>query len=187
MLDYIDDFETPSTKTAEMDAALRVHFTKEARLDTAKTEETGQEHYKDVDFVTIIIPADKTLSVHRPVMRSDKIRFAAKWRAFEQNQKEPESGTPLATWPLVSPGQRKELEYLGCRTVEQLALISDAGAQSMMGLISLRQKAERFLKAKENDAGAVKLAAQLAAQDDAIAALKAQVVELAALAEKKGK
>lgn len=186
-MDYIEDFETPTSSNAMADARLNVRFSLEPRPDNAKIEATGEQHYRDIEFITIFIPGDKTLSVHRPVMASDKIRFRDKYVQFKQNLTIPTVGTPLAFWPLVSPAQRQELAYLNCQTVEQLAGMSDTGTQSMIGLLSLRQKAVRFLEAQTSQAGANKLAAELEQRDNAISALEQQVADLAKLVEKSNK
>lgn len=186
-MDAVEDFVMPDSDQAKMDARLNVRFSLEARIDHAKTEETGEEHYRDIEFVTIFIPGDKTLTVHRPVQASDKFRFRDRYKQFKDNLKEPDSGTPLSTWPLATPSQKKELEFLNCRTVEQLAGMSDGACQSMMGALSLRNKAQSFLKAKESDAGANKLAAELQKRDEEIAALKAQVADIVAHARKNEK
>lgn len=183
-MDYIEDFETPTSANAQADARLNVRFTLEPRPDNAKIEATGEQHYRDVEFVTIFIPGDKTLSVHRPVQASDKIRFRDKYAHFKQNLSAPTVGIPLVTWPLASPAQKQELAYLNCQTVEQLAGMSDTATQSMLGLLSLRQKAQRFLEAQQSQAGANKLAAELEQRDNAISALEQQVADLAKLVEK---
>lgn len=186
-MDYIEDFETPTSASLAADARLNVRFSLEPRLDNAKIAETGKEAYRDVEFVTIFIPGDKTLTVHRPVQASDKIRFREKYTHFKQNLSAPTVGTPIVTWPLASPAQKQELSYLNCVTVEQLAGMSDTATQSMIGLLTLRTKAQRFLEAQESQAGANKLAVELAQRDDAIAALQAQVKELAEKADKASK
>jgi hypothetical protein len=186
-MDFIEDFETPTSANRQADERLNVRFTLEPRPDNAKIEATGEQHYRDVEFVTIFIPGDKTLSVHRPVQASDKIRFREKYQHFKQNLSVPTVGTPLAFWPLVSPAQRQELQYLNCQTVEQLAGMSDTATQSMIGLLTLRTKAQRFLEAQSSQAGANKLTAELAQRDDAIAALQSQLEALAKTVEKSSK
>lgn len=185
--DYMEDFEMPDADAEKLDRKLNVRFSMEARIDRAKTEAEGKECYRDIEFISIFIPGDKTLSVHRPVMPVDKNRFRLQYKQFKDNASETVLGTPLSTWALIGPSQRKDLEYLNCRSVEQLAGMSDIGAQSMHGLIALRQKAQNYLKAKEEDAGLIKMVAELQQRDDAIAALQAQVTALAALAETKHK
>jgi hypothetical protein len=187
MADYMDDFEMPDSDQAKADSRLHVRFTLEARPDNAKIEADGGMHYRNIEFIMIRIPGDKTLTVYRPVQPYDKIRFRDKYESFKKNADAPQLGTPLATWPLIPPSQVQELAYINCVTVEQLAGMSDTGTQAMIGLIALRQKAQRFLEAQSGQAGANKLAAELEQRDNAIAALQAQVNELAARAEKASK
>lgn len=174
-----DDFEMPDEDQARADRRLNVRFTMEPRIDHIKTAETGETHYRSLEFVTILIPGDKTLSVHRPVMPSDKVRFQQRYEIFKKNQSNPIIGTPLAGWPFIAPGQVKDLEYMNTRTVEELAGMSDVAVQNMSGLLSLRQKAQKFLEAQKDNSGLVKLTAELEQRDNTIAAMQDQINQLA--------
>ena len=73
-------------------------------------------------------------------------------------------------------------------TVEQLAAVADNVLHNLgTGAMELRQKAIDWLKAATNAATVTQLTAELAKRDTDIEALKTQVKDLAALAEKKGK
>lgn len=184
-----DDFEMPDEDQAKADRRLNVRFTLEPRIDHIKTAETGETHYRNIEFVTILIPGDKTLSVHRPVMPSDKYRFQSRYESFKRNLTNPIEGTPLAGWPFISPGQVRELEYLNCRTVEELAGMTDTAVQGGAGFLALRQKAQKFLEAQRDNAGLVKLQTQIDAKDNQIAAMQDQIDKLAEAVQKatKGK
>jgi hypothetical protein len=181
----IESFGMTDTKQAEMDRGLHVRFSMGTRLDSAKTAEAGREIYREVEYVTIIIPGDKLVSpVHRPVQASDRARFPAQYAAFKNAQNgQSVTGTPLSAWPIVSPAQRKELEYLNILTVEQLASVSDASAQNLVGLHGLKEMAKKFIEASKSAAPLVALQKELESRDSAIAALTARLDALSAPAK----
>lgn len=173
-----DEYETPDADTSAMDRRLVVRFSLQPRIDSKKTEEEGRECYRDVEFVTILIPGDKTLTVNRPVMPSDRNRFPQQYAAFKNKQGEALLGTPLAAWPLVTDSQRRELEYFNIRTVEQLADVADGFAANMMGVYALKTSAQKYLAASKEAAPTIKLMKELEQRDGAIAALKDQLDRL---------
>jgi hypothetical protein len=166
-------------KASEADGRLLVRFTLESRLDRRRTAEEGRSVYRDVPFVTIHIPGDKTLGIHRPVNASDKRRFPIQWARFENAQRTnmtPEMvGTPLSAWAMITPAQRNELQYFNVMTVEQLAGMSDDGAGSMMGIQKLKALAKRHVELERDNAPMVKLERELETRDNEISALKDQM------------
>lgn len=180
-----DDYETPDGDQNAADRRLVVRFSLQPRIDSAKTAEEGREIYKDVEFVTILIPGDKTLTVNRPVMPSDKARFPLQYQAFKNKAGEVITGTPLSAWPIVTESQRRELEHFNVRTVEHLAEINDNFASSMMGIQALKQQAQKYLTAAKAAQPLVQLQQELASRDNDIAALKDQVAKLASMIEEK--
>ena len=179
-----DDYETPDSDQSDADKRLYVRFSLQPRLDSKRTEEEGRECYREVEFVTILIPGDKTLSVNRPIMPSDKHRFPKQYQNFLNKKGEVLIGTPLSMWPLVSETQRRELEYFNVRTVEQLADVADGVASNMMGMLGLKQKAQKFITATKETAPLIKMQQELSQRDDSIAALQDQLTKLAARFEK---
>lgn len=173
------------------DRRLNVRFSVQAKLDRIKTDAEGREIYKDVEYVRILIPGDKTLSVFRPVMPSDKVRFSEQYRAFKAQKGERLVGTALAGWPMITEAQRKELEYFNVFTVEQLAGMADTYAAGMMGIQQLKQAATKFLQTIETNAPTIKLQKELEKRDNEMEVLKAQLQEqsemLKALMKSKGK
>lgn len=173
----------------DADRSLVVRFSIEAKIDGAavaaaeiKAAEEARAagtvpdpvppKYKDVEYIKILIPGDKTLNVHRPVMPSDKARFPAQYAAFKSARGMIVHGTSLAGWPLVTESQRKELEFFNIYTVEQLSEVNDGFASSMMGVQQLKQAAQRYLSAAKEKAPAVKFAQELEQRDHKIAVLE---------------
>lgn len=167
------------------DKRLFVTFSLESRLDKRATSEAndGMNKYRDVEFITIHIPGDKTVSIHRPVVQSDKMRFPLQYAAFRNSTTGDQIvGTPLTLWPGCKPSQLKELEYFNVRTVEQLAAMPDgAGGSNMMGIQALKAAAKTFIAARKEEAPIIKMQAELKQRDDQIAALADQVAQQTAL------
>lgn len=174
-----DEYEMAGVDTSDADRKLVVRFSLQPRIDAAKTAEAGREIYREVEFVTILIPGDKTLSVNRPILPSDKQRFPLQYQSFKNKQGEALVGTPLIAWPLVNESQRRELDYFNIRTVEQLADVADNFSSQMMGVNALKQQAQRFLASTKESAPLVKMQTELAQRDNSIAALEDQIKKLA--------
>jgi hypothetical protein len=183
----LEDFQMDNTEHDPADRRLVVRFSYEARPDLTKSSEEGRTVYKDVEYVHILIPGDKTLSVFRPVQPSDKARFSMQYSKWQQNKGESLYGTPLAGWPGLSESQRKELEYYNIKTVEQLAGVADNFASQMMGVQQLKQMAQKYIDASKERAPTLKMLKELEERDNTIAAMQSQLDRLAALIENKGK
>ena len=179
-----DEYEMPDTDTSHADRRLVVRFSLQPRLDSKRTEEEGREIYKQVEFVTILIPGDKTLTVNRPVQASDKQRFPLQYQAFKNQKGEALVGTPLTAWAVVNESQRRELEYFNIRTVEALAEVADNFASSMMGINNLKQQAQKYLAVSKEAAPTVKLMKEIERKDGEIASLQDQIKNLASRFEK---
>lgn len=147
---------------------------------------------KATDMVSFCPPgmADKAIKNERveKILRAtpaQEIAYAKKqivepaYEAWKRGQEIPDNGTPLAAWAGVSPEQVEALKSIGLRTVEAVADLTDREIteKPMPGLRTLREMAKRFVTTL--DKGAVTGA--LKQKDDEIAALKAQLDELADL------
>lgn len=127
-----------------------VKFEKRAKEDREASIAAGHYVAKDVDFV-IITPAGGSLVVEREVDDEIKARYGAHYQAWKNGQEEPETGTPIRQWPVVSPAQVENLLACNVRTVEELASLSEQGVQRLgMGGQALRQRAKSWLEASEN-------------------------------------
>jgi hypothetical protein len=79
-------------------------------------------------------------------------------------------GTPLEKWPNITRAQIKELKYVECHTVEQLAQMSDGNLMKMgAGFRPLRESALKWLDSLN-----------VAKVDEEKESLKKQVAELSA-------
>ena len=171
------------------DSRLYVEFTMEAIHQTAKSEEEGRPIFKDVPHVRIHFPGDRTKQIFRPVKfdddhqgPADPRRFPQQWRAFEAQQEQVQTGTPIEQWGPLTKSQAMEFKAMHIHTVEQLAGIADSNL-TWLGARDLRDKAVAWLAQAESGKESVRLTAELAKRDADIEELKRQVKELAALAQ----
>lgn len=128
---------------------------------------------KEVEFVNIKVPGDKTLEVDEQVSDGHKRRFARKYSAYRKMQGE--TGTPVEEWTDVPEGLRRELAYLGFKFIEQVAGAPDSAFARVMGGVQWRLKAQSFLnRGKIGDNDVIKR------QQEELDQLKAMVATLMA-------
>jgi hypothetical protein len=191
-------FTTEERRNNAMETRIReinlAHEERAQLLDVAsKFDEAKQERanklpdapvYRKVEFITIDIPGDKTLRIHRPVMAADKQRFRAKYEAFKNGMGEPTEGTPVEELPEISHGQISELKYVGVTTIEQLAKVSDSSPMmTMMGGVSLKRKAAEWVTKNRKSSVVTQTNEALKERDDKIAKMEEQIAALIASSE----
>lgn len=164
---------------------LAVRFYKEPVLNTAETEQQGRPVYEEVDYVEISVPGDRTNIVCKRVTEQHKREYAQQYAAFKAGDAEQLVGTPLAQWPGISRAQVKELEFFRCRTVEQLAELSDTSIGAIGPIRRLRDNAKAYLEAAKGLAPVSRLQGELDKALEETAALKQQLEELKNLMAKK--
>lgn len=138
--------------------------------DRSASVEAGRIVYKDIIFA-VITPAGSKDRVERiaeewltHIVEETRLgRFPSSWTdhykrafaAFKEGLDIPEQGSPLAMWPVITPGQLRMLQDIGIRTVEQLASSNEEAIRHMgMGGRQLRQRAIDYL-AQSADPGKV--------------------------------
>jgi hypothetical protein len=147
------------------DTKLNVQFSTEPVFSKKETYLAGVSKYVDMDFITITVPGNRDLIVHRPVTEFDIWRFPHEHAAFKRGQEAAVIGTPLDMWPGLQPSQIAELKHQGIRTVEQLATLSDSVSGTLRGFYAMKHKAQQFLDdAKDKNAAAI-VRAQMDEQD----------------------
>ncbi len=149
-----------------------------------KTKYADDPIYRTIEFISINIPGDKTLAIHRPVMASDKVRFRAKYEAFKNQQGDAIEGTPIDQLPELRAAQVAELNYVGVTTIEQLAKVADGSPlMSMMGGQTLKQRAAAWVAKNRRSSVVTQTNEALKERDDRIAKLEEQLQALIASAE----
>lgn len=133
------------------DNGLYVEFDVEAVHQPFESEQAGQPIYKEVPYITIMFPGDRTKTVKRPAKLktdeqgpSDCVRFPKQWAAFENQTGPVHEGTPLSTWTLINKADVRMLKDLGVHTVEALAALSDNNL-TFLGARMYRDKAIAWL------------------------------------------
>lgn len=122
-----------------------VNFFNAYNLNREKTLEAGREIYDEIPSISIQYPGhDVTV---RRIEPQDIQEYPEKYAAFKAGSEPVESGTPLATWTLMNGAAMKELQYLGFKTVEQLAEASDEAKRKLGTLVRYVKLAKDWLEA----------------------------------------
>jgi hypothetical protein len=167
------------------DDKLLVKFEVRAVKNEFETNKQGRPIYYDADYIHIITPGDRNVSVF-PMDESYARRFKKRYEAWKASAESDLriNGTLLAELPWMTKSQIAELNYSNVFTVEQLADMSDANAMKFMGNNQLRQRAKNFLQAAAGEAVHTKLQQELEQRDLTIQTLQKQVDDLKGAFEK---
>jgi hypothetical protein len=170
--------ETGNRARYAMDDRLVVTFYMKAVKNTFKSNEAGRPIFDEREFIRVIVPGDSRSVFEDLVTDEHRTRFADRYARFKRGVAQASTGTPLEVWPQMTVGLVAEMKAMNITTVEELAGLSDANAQKIMGNFDLRRRARAFLDAAAGDAANSKLAAELEKRDSEIAALKSQMEQL---------
>ena len=138
-----------------------VGFGFQTQDDRKESAKKGYPCHKDVVFVKIINPGDNKTVYCQPASQSHKDRFPRAWQAFQNRDKNPETGYAIEQWPQVPRSLAMTLRAMGIHTVEALSQVHDGniGALGQQGR-DLRAKAAAFLRVATDSAEAQKIAAE---------------------------
>ena len=176
---------TIDTDINNADSALWVEFYSSAVLQTFLSEQEGRPIYHDVVMTRIRIPGNDTLVIDRPMEEGDKLRFPRHWAFFEaKNTDGGHPGTPIGEMPGVTKAMVENMRVRGFYTVEQFAAASDQVLNSLgmnvgVSPVAFRDQCKRFLGAAADMAPTVRLEAELKQRDAAMAAMQAQLDQMA--------
>ncbi len=100
-----------------------------------------------------------------------------RYEAWKTNQELPETGTPLAAWNHLTQQQAEVLRVNGVRSVEDVEALTDTHFTRIPipNLRSIKEAASKFLASKDTN----KIASELAAKDEQIAAMAQRLDEMA--------
>lgn len=104
--------------------------------------------FKEVVYLTKIIPGDNTLKIHRPYRPGDELEFPREWEDFKSGTERPR-GTSLDLIPFLDEGQKAEFRAANCHTAEDIANMADSVAQKFMGIHGIRRQVQNFLAATQ--------------------------------------
>lgn len=142
------------------DKGLLVEFVDDAIEQPFETQKHGRAIYKQVPFISILFPGDKTKKTYRPATEADKARFPQQWAFFEKGTIAGVQGTLITQWNYLSKSQAMELKHMGFWTVELLANASDTQISSFLGGMELRKQAQVFLQSTEGNSTLTALVAE---------------------------
>jgi len=170
------------------DRNLFAEFYKRKVLQSAQTDEKGQVVTKDVVFVRLHTPGDKTKKVDRPAVLDwlggkapDSERFPIQWQRFQDGEKQLAVGTPLTELGL-GDAEIRNFEFYNIYTIEHLINVPDGLLTDMPpGTRGIREAGIKHLASKEaekrDNEGLRQENIDLRARMEA---LEAQIAELAA-------
>ena len=163
------------------DAVMIARFYKRAVQNRFLSKKEARPIFEDKIYCEYYPAGNTLLRMDVPAHESHKQRFAKQWAYYltTQGGDSREVGTPLSSWPLLSPADVENLRGMKFNTVENIAAASDSTLQTLgMGIAGmaphiLRARAQAFLGSAQDTALPQK-------QAEDIEALKAQVAELTA-------
>lgn len=171
---YTRDFGDSSSR-----ASVIPEFFMDAVLDQVATAAQGREIWRDEERVKVIMPGNQLTVPVFKVTDEHRQRWPKEYAAFKEGVEFTEEGTPLEQWPVLSKGQVKELRYLGFKTVENVAAVSDANLQRMgLGARALREMAKSYLDDAAKHALETKLTRENQVLRDQVAAMQNQIEQL---------
>lgn len=143
------------------DRPAYVRFQRRPLEDRAASTSEGRYVAKDVDFVLVTPPysrdvfeqvADDWLAQMKKDAMNGRLpqdwyeRYVESYERWKKGEELPLNGTPIKSWPVISPAQQKNLVGLNILTVEDLAAANDEGRRRIgMGAQDLCDKAKSWL------------------------------------------
>jgi hypothetical protein len=125
-----------------------------------KSLKEGRPIFDEIPSISIQWPGqDETV---RRIEPQDMQEYPELYARFKAGSEPVLEGTPLAEWPMMSGSAMRELQYLGFKTVEQLAAATDDVKRKLGPLSKFVKLAKEWLDAANSDQNAVvKLKQQL--------------------------
>ena len=147
------------TDGQERDIVIATFYQDDEPDDVATRASGGVPQFRMREMVRIQIPGQRD-EVCRPVQENDKVRWAARYEQFRKGIKQEFDGIPLAEFATATEAERSTLKAVGIFTVEQAAGLNDDSAQKLH-CVSLKAKAQAFLKIREGVGQASQLQARI--------------------------
>jgi hypothetical protein len=149
--------------------------------DPIASAREGRPIFRDRLEIELITPGNPYNIPNEIVNEGHKQRFPREYEAYMKGIEISPDGTPLEQWPLLRPGQVKELKGMDFSTVEQVANMSDHATQRFMGGMRIRDLARAYLDEAAHSAALSKATADNEHKDSQIAELTHKVEELSVL------
>ena len=103
-----------------------------------ESQKQGRPIFKDVPYLLITFPGDRTKTWDQPVKfeddangPSDLNRFPRQWQAFQNQQEQIPDGTPLSEFAAFGRARVMELKAVNIHTIEQYAKVPDGQIEGL--------------------------------------------------------
>jgi hypothetical protein len=155
---------------------MAVGFGMAPLLDDEETAKKGFEVYRDVLFVKIATPGDRTSLYFQPAQDSHKKRFPHAWGEYTKREtRAGQEGLPVEQWAQISRSTALNLKVVHIHTVEALAEMGDDHIGNVSSGRELRERARLFLKQRADASVITKVASEKQQLKDQIEALQNQI------------
>ena len=125
-------------------AGANVRFFNAYNENPVKSLEAGRPIFDEIPSISIQYPGmDETV---RRVEPQDIAEYPEKWAAFHRGQEPVVEGTPLSEWTPMNGSAMRELQYMGFKTVEQLAAAPDDVRRRLGPLVKFCKMAQTWLE-----------------------------------------
>jgi len=141
-------------------AGANVRFFYAYQENEEKSLREGRPIFDEIPSISIQWPGmDETV---RRIEQQDIHEYPELYARFKAGSEPVQEGTPLAEWPMMNGTAMRELQYLGFKTVEQLAAATDEAKRKLGTLSKFAKLAQEWLAAANSSQNeVVKLKAQL--------------------------
>lgn len=128
-----------------------------------KSLEAGRPIFDEIPSISIQWPGhDETV---RRIEPQDIQEYPEAYARFKAGSDPVSDGTPLAEWPMMTGSAMREFQYLGFKTVEQLAQATDEAQRKMGPLSKFAKLAKEWLDAAQSSQNNVVKLKQLLDQE----------------------
>jgi len=130
-------------------SAANIKFFYAYNENPEKTRQEGRPIFDEIPSISIQWPGmDETVRRIEPQDMQDYPEMYARFKAGSEPVME---GTPLAEWPMMTGSAMRELNYLGFKTVEQLAVAAEEVKRKLGPLSKFVKLAQDWLAAAKSD------------------------------------
>lgn len=165
-----------ATQQKKRYAGANVKFFYAYNENEHKSLEAGRPIFDEIPSISIQWPGmDETV---RRIEPRDIEEYPEAYARFKAGSEPVFEGTPLAEWPMMTGSAMRELQYLGFKTVEQLALASDEAKRKLGPLAKFAKLASEWVAAAKSDQSEVVKLRQLLEREQARTAKLEERLEL---------
>lgn len=141
-------------------AGMNVNFFYAYNENEEKSLKEGRPIFDEIPSISIQVPGGDTTV--RRIEPQDIQEYPEKYQAFKNGSEPVTEGTPLSEWAMIPGTAMREFQYLGFKTVEQVANATEEAKRKLGTLSKFTKLAKEWLDAANSDQNNVaKLRVQL--------------------------